>query len=579
MEIQKRPKYLLSGKKYPFNPLFFLFICGNLCMNRHTIITENIQVYYRKMKRPPFTSITMTKEELHGLIGEVERSNLSPEVRNKLTAIIKTIEYLLQVIEDKSIAIGRLVRMIFGTATESSKNILGKTDNEEESSEGSNVSVSQEADKTKKKKPVKGHGRNGSSAYGGAEKIHISHTELKAGFPCPLCLKGKVYKLKSPGTIVRFVGSPPIKATVYELEKLRCNLCGEIFTADLPKEAGEKKYDETAGAIIGLLKYGSGFPFYRFEKLQASLGVPVPASTQWEIVEEVAHQIYPVFEELKREAAQGEVIHNDDTTMKILEMMKNSKEQKRKGIFTTGIISTIGTRKIGLFITGRNHAGENMDDVLRKRNSDLEPPIQMCDALSRNVPKRYKTILANCLTHGRRNFVDVQPYFPQECEYVIETLGKVYKNDETTKEQKMSPQERLSFHQAHSGPLMEELHQWLKEQFDEKKVEPNSSLGKAISYMLNHWEKLTRFLEIPGAPLDNNVCEQALKKTVLHRKNSLFYKTERGAYIGDLFMSLIHTCNLNGENPFDYLTELQKHSAEVFKNPSAWMPWNYRDNL
>ena len=126
---------------------------------------------------------------------------------------------------------------------------------------------------------------------------------------------------------------------------------------------------------------------------------------------------------------------------------------------------------------------------------------------------------------------------------------------------------------------MDELHQWLKKQFDEKKVEPNSSLGKAISYMLNHWEKLTRFLEIPGAPLDNNVCEQALKKTVLHRKNSLFYKTERGAYIGDLFMSLIHTCNLNGENPFDYLTELQKHSAEVFKNPSAWMPWNYRDNL
>ena len=577
MEIQKRPKYLLSGKKYPFNPLFFLFVYGKLYINTQDIITEKIHVFYRKMKRPSFTYIDMTKEELHGLIGEVERSNLSPQVRDKLTAIIKTIEYLLQVIEDKSIAIGRLVRMIFGTSTESSKNILGKTDEEDVPSEGSDGSPNQEEDK--KKKPVKGHGRNGSSAYWGAEKIFISHSTLKAGFPCPLCVKGKVYKLKSPGTVVRFVGSPPLQATVYELEKLRCNLCGEVFTAELPKEAGDKKYDETAGAMIGLLKYGSGFPFYRFEKLQASLGIPVPASTQWEIVEEVAHQIYPVFEELKREAAQGEVVHNDDTTMKILDMMKNTEEQKRKGIFTTGIVSTIGTRKIGLFFTGRNHAGENMDDVLRKRDSELEPPIQMCDALSRNVPKTYKTILANCLVHGRRNFVDVEPYFPQECKYVIETLGKVYKNDETAKEQNMSPQERLKYHQAHSGPLMDALHQWLNKQFDEKKVEPNSSLGKAISYMLNHWEKLTRFLELPGVPLDNNVCEQALKKTVLHRKNSLFYKTERGAYIGDMFMSLIHTCNLNGENPFDYLTELQKHSAEVFKNPSAWMPWNYRDNL
>ncbi len=548
-------------------------------MNTQDIMTEKNYIFYRKMKGPSFTYIDMTREELHGLRGEVERSNLSPEVRDKLTAIIKTIEYLLQVIEDKSIAIGRLVRMIFGRSTESSKKILGKTDEEGDSPEDSDESASEEEDKKKKKKPVKGHGRNGSSAYRGAEKIVISHRSLKAAFPCPLCLKGKVYKLKSPGTVVRFVGSAPVKATVYELEKLRCNLCGEIFTADLPKEAGEKKYDETAGAMIALLKYGSGFPFYRFEKLQASLGIPLPASTQWDIVEDVAHQIYPVFEELKREAAQGEVVYNDDTTMKILDVMKNIEEQKRKGIFTTGIVSTMGTRKIALFLTGRNHAGENMDDVLRKRDSELEPPIQMCDALSRNVPKSLKTILANCLAHGRRNFVDVQPYFPQECEYVLETLGKVYKNDETAKEQTMSPKERLIFHQAHSGPLMKELHQWLKKQFDEKKVEPNSSLGKAISYMLNHWEKLTRFLEVPGAPLDNNVCEQALKKTVLHRKNSLFYKTERGAYIGDLFMSLIHTCNLNDVNPFDYLKELQKNSLEVFKNPSSWMPWNYRDNL
>jgi hypothetical protein len=159
---------------------------------------------------------------------------------------------------------------------------------------------------------------------------------------------------------------------------------------------------------------------------------------------------------------------------------------------------------------------------------------------------------------------------------VIETLAEVYKNDEMSKEQNMSPQERLRFHQAESGPLMEKLNLWLNDQLDEKKVEPNSGLGKAISYMLKHWEPLTLFLRVPNAPLDNNLCEQALKKAVLHRKNALFYKTEHGAYIGDLFMSLIYTCNLNDVNPFDYLTRLQRNSTQVFKNPKNWMPWNYK---
>ena len=112
-------------------------------------------------------------------------------------------------------------------------------------------------------------------------------------------------------------------------------------------------------------------------------------------------------------------------------------------------------------------------------------------------------------------------------------------------------------------------------QFDEKCVEPNSGLGKAFSYMLNHWEPLTLFLRVPGAPIDNNVCERALKMAIRHRRNSLFYRTLHGAYIGDLFMSIIHTCRLSKVNPFDYLVALQRHSHEVFKNPQDWLPWNY----
>jgi len=175
--------------------------------------------------------------------------------------------------------------------------------------------------------------------------------------------------------------------------------------------------------------------------------------------------------------------------------------------------------------------------------------------------------------------VKVTPSFPEECRFVLETLGEVYGYDEQARARGMSAEERLHFHQEQSGPVMERLHTWCHVQFEERKVEPNSGLGQAISYVLKHWKKLTLFLREPGAPLDNNIVERALKKAILHRKNSLFYKTRKGAQMGDLFMSLIHSCELNGVNSFDYLTELQRHAEELKQNPSEWMPWNYRDTL
>lgn len=294
-----------------------------------------------------------------------------------------------------------------------------------------------------------------------------------------------------------------------------------------------------------------------------------------------------MYDELIRQAAQGDIVHNDDTVVKILEHMKenNNMEQqdpgrkRRTGMFTTGILSIQGNRKIALFHTGRKHAGENMNDVLRKRDTDRSPPIQMCDALSRNVPEAFEVILANCLAHARRKFVDVAEVFPEKCRFVLDVLKDVYKNDAESKRQQMSTEQRLELHQNKSGPLMDKLKDWLTAQMQGKKVEPNSSMGQAFSYMINHWEPLTLFLRVPGAPLDNNICEMALKQAIRHRKNSLFFKTLHGAYIGDLFMSIIYTCNLAGVNAFEYLNTLEDHSAELFKHPERWLPWNYREQL
>ena len=252
---------------------------------------------------------------------------------------------------------------------------------------------------------------------------------------------------------------------------------------------------------------------------------------------------------------------------------------ERTGVFTTGVVSRKDGRDIAIFFTGKQHAGENLADVLRRRAAELDTPIQMCDALSRNLPQELKVILSNCLAHSRRRFIEVVESFPRECRYVIQTLAEVYRHDATAREQGMPPQERLCYHQEKSAPLMAELDRWLVDQIEGLKVEPNSGLGQAITYAIDHWEKLTRFLHVPGAPLDNTVVERALKKSILRRKNSLFYKTQNGARVSDIFTSLIYTCQLSGVDPFHYLTELQKHAAELAANPSEWMPWNYKDAI
>jgi len=425
-----------------------------------------------------------------------------------------------------------------------------------------------------------GHGRNSAAAFRGAHKVSVAHATLHAGDVCPECRRGKVYPQKEPATLVRFVGHAPLEATVFEMERLRCNACGEVFTADQPDAAGPAKYVETAVAMIALLKYGTGVPFKRLERLQGQLGMPLPATTQWELMVAAAKAMRYALAELIRQAAQGGVMHNDDTGMRILRLTREPGD-RRTGTFTSGIVSIVGAWTIALYFTGWKHAGENLAEVLKKRARGLPAPIQMCDALSRNTPQQagIEILLANCLAHGRRQFVEVADNFPEECRYVLETLGGVYHHDALAREQQLAPEQRPRFHQEHSGPLMQGRHGWMGVPLAEHKTEPNSGLGKAISYLLNHWTKLTLFLRQPGAPLDNNIVERALKKAILNRKNALFYKTLHGAEVGDLFMSLIHTCELNGANPFDYLTELQRHAAELKQKPSEWMPWNYRETL
>ena len=510
-------------------------------------------------------------QELAGIV-EKTKGSLSAEDFAKLQAAMSTLTFVQAELQQKGTSIDRLRRMLFGAPTEKTARIF------KEEKAGSA--------KGARKPPAPGHGRNPAAAYTGAERKKVAHASLHGGDGCAECLKGKVYPVQEPAVLVRVTGIAPLSATVWECERLRCNLCGEVYTAEGPEGLGTEKYDASATAMTGLLKYGTGLPFNRIEKLQEGLGIPLPASTQWELVKGGAEKLEPAYEQLVEEAAQADVLHNDDTTMKVLDLTREQVEAaaagepaERTGVYTSGIIATKGERAVALFFTGRQHAGENLADVLQRRAAELKAPVQMSDALAANTAGDFTSILANCLSHARRGFVDVVNDFPDECRFVLEVLKAVYRTDAEARSQCLSPAERLMLHQRESGPRMEKLEAWLDEQVRERRVEPNSGLGAAIKYMRKHWTKLTLFLREPGAPLDNNICERALKKAILHRKNSLFYRSENGARVGDIFMSLIHTAELCEANPFDYLVTLLRHHELVADEPALWLPWNYRDTV
>jgi transposase len=243
---------------------------------------------------------------------------------------------------------------------------------------------------------AKGHGRIPASAYPNAQVIGVPHEKLHAGEACPDCSCGKLHPLSEPARIIRIVGQAPLAAVCHDCERLRCGGCGKVFTARAPAEAQGPKYSESAAAVIALLHYGAGMPFNRLAHLQSNMQTPVPATTQWEVVRDHADSLRPVFDELKSRAADGEVLHNDDTYVRILDLMGKRRAElltngalenpDRTGLFTTGVVAKTEQGPIALFFTGRQHAGENLGDLLDERAAGRGAPILMCDGLSRNAP-------------------------------------------------------------------------------------------------------------------------------------------------------------------------------------------------
>jgi transposase len=379
---------------------------------------------------------------------------------------------------------------------------------------------------------------------------------------------------------LRFTGQPLVGATCYEQTVLRCSACQQRFPAPLPEGVPAEKYDATADVAIVMAKYAAGLPFHRLAQMQAAFGVPLPSSVQWERAEAVADALLPVYLYLRTLAAQAGVLIGDDTRVQILSCYQENEQRaadgQRHGLHTTGIVAQSPDKtqlSIVLYVSGRQHAGENIGELLELRPAEQNPPLQVGDALAANWSHAAPVITVKCLAHARRQFTDIEDMFPEECRHVREEFATVYRYEaETTG---MTPEQRLAHHQLYSAPVLERLQSWIKTQFEQRRVEPNSALGKALAYLQRHWEGLTQFLRLGNAPLDTNAVERALKRVVLHRKNALFFRTEQGSAVGDLLMSVIETCRASGIRAAEYLVQVMKNARAVRDNPAQWLPWTY----
>jgi hypothetical protein len=488
--------------------------------------------------KKPAEHVTLSSAEGESLIAHVHQSNLPAAIAGRLEQIIRTCLWLVFALQETKITVSRLRRLLFGKALKASgpapedasaprpggsdeppADTVLPTD-ATDAATTARKALPEDAPRSQQGKPQGGHragtGRLGAEAYVGAERIACRHEELAVGQRCPVCGHGTLYALP-PGVEMRIDGHALLSALRYELQKLRCSACGQIFTAPLPREASEEKYSPRARAVLVVGRYYLGLPFYRVEGYQALLGVPMPDSTQWNQIEKVADCCYVVFELFETLAAQGELIHQDDTSVRIVTLIQEnqqihaqaaalglSRPKERTGMFTTALVVKVGEQTICLYYSSREHAGENLAALLRQRQAGLATPLVMSDALSRNEADEHALIRCHCLAHGRRQFSDLEEIFPQECQVVMKALQQVFDHDDEARDQQLSPAARWAYHQEYSQPIRDELKQWLQKQMAEHLVEPNSSLGKAIGYMQGHWETLTRFLSVAGAPRDNN---------------------------------------------------------------------------
>lgn len=447
-----------------------------------------------------------------------------------------------------------------------------------------------------------GHGRSSMDNFAPSQLINYFIGGLRAGMKCPSCFDGILGKYKN-GRVLQIEECPPLAPVIHNVEKLRCSVCLSIFSADIGDGImpGIGRYSFGAIAAIAVYRYSYGLPSHRLEDILKNYDLPINDATMWKYIEEGWQILQHLENALWVSAANGSLIYIDDGKGRVIEHKRAIKAELdqakleggsvdtiRTGVNTTCVYVVTENGNIRLFSTGRHHCGEKFWELLESRKTDeAQPLMRMADRASTNSEKPKSSdnelseeiIFLYCLQHARDRFFKAKENFPEPASYVLQMISQVYGFDRRCKTKALNDDARLAYHQQHSKPILQSLQSWCIQQFDERLIEPNSSMGQAITYFVKYFEDVTGFLRYPGAPLDNNLAEQTVKIEKRHLKASQSYLTKRGAEVGDCYMSVISSAKLFDLQPISYLTKCFEHGELLKKHPEKFLPWNFSETV
>lgn len=474
------------------------------------------------------------------------------------------------------------------------------SDEAESAAGGSDAGSSGAGEPVAPRKAPKGHGRNGASAFTKAKHFFHALAAGVIGAACKRCGFSEVYGYREK-VIICIIGQPLFGAEAHHFGQARCRNCGHIVRADGPATLHEGlgseyvRYNWSACAMLIVMHYFAGGPFKRLESLHQGWGVPMPDANQWEIVDASDDLLLPLYKALEYYAIQQATnFRIDDTGSMVIALRKQieaeilalqqlgeSTKDVRTGINATGVYWETPDGPIILFYTGRHHAGEIVDRLLRHRLLS-EPKLVKCtDGASKNFDHEQseKLVEASCNAHALLKFRDIRDKYPAEYAEAGRVYKQVFDNEDQAKALGLGPVDRMLYHRQHSKPLMQQLKAMCQDKLKSKLVEPNSPLWEPLTFVVNQWDRLTRFCEVPGVPLDTNLVEQALIIPVRYLRGSFNYQSEDGAAVGDHLMSLIATARANDVEPVAYLTECLRCHKDLAARPQDYLPWIYRERM
>lgn len=532
---------------------------------------------------------------------------ISSELKNEILHLISDhkamIECRKKIIEDQNFYASALFQLFAEPVVAAQSEENNPTDNDH-----SKLSDSHSDEKNSPIDPKDKKRKNGGKKKLPLGNI-INHSLSEENKMCPCC-KAKMHKQRSKSRT--YVLSLPMLSTETHIsESYRCLSCDVQETANNNSNITKEcigRYHFSAVSSLATLRYQCGMASYRMENMSDAIGIKVSDSTQWYLFENAASLVQPFVCYLEKEVANASTQHVDDTHNVILNIVNDIKAEQeqailqgknpkniRSGIHTTNLTGVFPEGKIILYKTGLHHSGEILAQTLSKRTIG-EQIVVMADAASANTSKinfqENKNVkIANCNSHAVRKFQDladkeekvaqnnrIKDHKTSEClNYFLFRYKSIFINESSTKYK--TPKKRLHFHQNHSLPLMLEMKKRAEFDISKKVFEPNNDVGKIYQYFLNHFNKLSAFCHIEGAPVCNNLSERMLKSIILHRKNSLFFKTQLGATVADILTSILFTAKENDLNSVEYLRDLLIHQNLWKQNPKDWLPWNYLNTI